>query len=249
MLLEGTLEPSLQVMTELLAFQRPKEFGEAAAVAERARALADELELADAWEVGVADSLQSIGALCLPEGSSADPERVARVGHDLLHRIPRLEGVALILLHQHKHYDGGGFPADDTAGEDIPLGARILKLAADVNTMCTQGLRAPDIFRAIAARGGWYDPKVAEAARRCLRPLLTPASGEVPTRRVIALSQLLPGHVLLEDLCTTDGLLLIAAGRRISPTLLESVRHYAESAMIQEPLMIATPEAEGTKVA
>ena len=40
-------------------------------------------------------------------------------------RIPRLEGVARIILYQHKNFDGSGFPQDDVGGHDIPAGQKI----------------------------------------------------------------------------------------------------------------------------
>jgi response regulator RpfG family c-di-GMP phosphodiesterase len=244
-MLSGTLEPSLQVLVDLLALQRPREFGDAAAIADRARALCAELELADAWEVGIAASLRSLGILCRPLGTSSTPEEVARIGHDLLSHIPRLSGVAQILLYQCKNFDGSGYPVDDVVEESIPLGARILRVSADVHQMCLDGLRPAQIFKALALRSSWYDPKVVDAAKRCLRTLMTPeVESSMGARRVVSLSQLLPGHVLLEDLRTIDGVLLLTAGRRVSVTLFESLRHFAQSVPIQEPLFIATPDAE-----
>ncbi|MBL4770902.1 MAG: hypothetical protein JKY61_07125, partial [Planctomycetes bacterium] len=60
--------------------------------------------------------------------------------------------------------------------------------------------------------------------------------------------QLLPGHVLLEDLRTTDGTLLMASGRLVSQTLLETIRQYSHLKKIHEPLIIATPDEELARV-
>jgi diguanylate cyclase (GGDEF)-like protein/putative nucleotidyltransferase with HDIG domain len=51
------------------------------------------------------------------------------VGERILRAIPGLGGVARIVRHEHERWDGTGYP-DGIAGEEIPIGARII-LACD----------------------------------------------------------------------------------------------------------------------
>jgi HD-GYP domain-containing protein (c-di-GMP phosphodiesterase class II) len=51
------------------------------------------------------------------------------IGERILRAIPGLGGVARIVRHEHERWDGKGYP-DRLAGEDIPVGARII-LACD----------------------------------------------------------------------------------------------------------------------
>ena len=51
------------------------------------------------------------------------------VGERILRAIPGLGGVARIVRHEHERWDGGGYP-DGIAGEEIPVGSRII-LACD----------------------------------------------------------------------------------------------------------------------
>jgi HD-GYP domain-containing protein (c-di-GMP phosphodiesterase class II) len=53
--------------------------------------------------------------------------------------IPHLEGVASLVRHHHEWWNGGGYP-DALAGESIPLGARVLRLA---DTVCALGEPRP----------------------------------------------------------------------------------------------------------
>ena len=243
-LLSGTLEPALQVLVDLLSIQRPADFGRAAAIADKARALAKELKLDNAWEVGMAASLHCIGSLCLPEGVDPPEQEIARLGYELLNPIPRLDGVARILLHQHREFDTSQDELGQPLEEAAPIGARILRVASAINQMSNEGMGASDIFRTLSAGKKQYDPRVVEAAQRCLRPLIARSGTLAQTRRIITLSQLLPGHVLLEDLRTTDGTLLMASGRLVSQTLLETIRQYSHLKKIHEPLIIATPDEE-----
>ncbi len=243
-LLSGTLEPGLQVLVDLMSIQRPKEFGRAAAIADKARTLATELKIADTWEVGIAASLHCIGTMCVPDGIESSEDELAQIGFDLLNPIPRLGEVARILRYQHQAFDGSELPADGVSGEQLPLGARILKVAMAVNDMCSEGMQASAIFQTLEAANKQFDPRITAAARRCLRPLIGKPDAKTNARRIITLSQLLPGHILLEDLSTTDGVLLMAAGRRVTQTMLESIRQYARLKPVHEPLVIATPENE-----
>jgi len=76
----------------------------------------------------------------------------------LLANIPRLEAVARIVLYQHKHYDGSGLPADAIRGEDIPIGARILKVLMDLLELEAQKMPKAAALALMQQRQGWYDP-------------------------------------------------------------------------------------------
>lgn len=252
--LEGTLQGSVEVLIELLSFGRPAEFGVAKAVGEKACMLADQFEEVNSWEIRLAAVLAPIGVMCLPEppkGGERDKEaegrleqarreRVPRIGFDLLHQIPRLDQVARIVLYQHKHYDGKGTPDDGILGSAIPLGARILKVAWDLNELLTRGLYLSAALRVLHGRPGWYDPRVLEVARHCRGLDHRLAAGRRRERKSLPLVALLPGHIVMEDIETEDGIMLVAAGRQISDTILEGLRVHAESVVIKEPIVIST---------
>jgi HD-GYP domain-containing protein (c-di-GMP phosphodiesterase class II) len=78
-----------------------------------------------------------------------------------------LKGVAEIIRHHHERYDGKGYPAG-LAGEDIPLGARILACADAFDAMTSDRVyrRALSFEQAktelIENRGKQFDPRVIE---------------------------------------------------------------------------------------
>ncbi|MGH2980278.1 MAG: HD-GYP domain-containing protein [Solirubrobacterales bacterium] len=90
--------------------------------------LAFAARLHDVGKVGVPD------AILLKAGSLNDDEwdvmkQYPLRGAELLERVPGLGNVAQIVLCEHEHWDGSGYP-QGRKGEDIPLASRII-LACD----------------------------------------------------------------------------------------------------------------------
>ena len=158
-----------------------------------------------------------------------------KVGHDLLANISRLDGVARIVLYQQKHFDGSGFPADSVRGEEIPLGARILKVAIDVNRLAPIG---GDRTRAVAemrTHFGDYDPHVLAAleARIPAQP--------APTTVGVALRDLRDGHGLAEDVLSVTGITLMSKGQVVTDTLRLRLLIFSKSASVREPVQVFVP--------
>ena len=63
-------------------------------------------------------------------------------GAKLVERIEGYGPVAEIVLHHHEKFAGGGYPAG-IAGEEIPLGARILSVADTYDVMTVTRLVSP----------------------------------------------------------------------------------------------------------
>ncbi|MBI3554446.1 MAG: GAF domain-containing protein [Elusimicrobia bacterium] len=85
----------------------------------------------------------------------------------LLEGIRMIDGALPMILHHHERYDGQGFP-DRLAGEQIPLGARVLSLVEGVEELRMVGLRGHDLYAKAFqevkdAAGRSFDPKVVEA--------------------------------------------------------------------------------------
>ena len=87
----------------------------------------------------------------------ADPRRGARAAR-----------VAALVRSSHERYDGGGYP-DGLAGEEIPLGARIVAVCDAYDAMITDRAyrAAHDADEALAelrrCAGTQFDPAVVEA--------------------------------------------------------------------------------------
>ena len=249
-LLEETLTGSLKVLTEILAVIDPGSFGRAEIMRLRAQELAMALIVEAPWEVGVAAMLAPLGFVTLPpalivrmrEGGHLSVEEretirgVPEFGARLLERIPRMEGVAMIVRYQNKDYSGDGDPLDAVRGEDIPLGARILRVVSDYQDLMDRRGSRRVAMEQLKLNRGWYDPQVLQALEDLLgRPseLATPA---VP--RSMAVAELKVGMLLTEDVKTMLGMLVAPAGTHILESHLEKIQTFARLIGVAEPVWV-----------
>lgn len=226
----------LSSMIELRPHSKP---GNARLVASLARQIAATLALpaAEVQDVFIAGLLHDIGKIGLSESILATPltalhgeslglfrKHPVRAA-DLLMPLEELRGSAAILRSQLERFDGTGFP-DGAIGLAIPIGARILALAADFynlqhGAMVQRHLR-PDEAKSliIGASGTRYDPNVVAAFRQNIG---NPVGGDNGGTELLS-GELVPGMVLARDLVSRDGLMLL------------SVEHVLNARMIQQVL-------------
>lgn len=251
-LLEDTLNGSVKLVTEVLSMADPEAFGRAIEMKESVKSLARALRIKNSWDIELAAMFSQIGYITIPSEVvakfrsgqllSAEEEdmlsSVPEVGQKLLANIPRLESVARIVLYQNKCYDGSGFPKDAVAGEDIPLGSRILKVLADMADLEADENSKAAALGQMQNRKGWYDPKVLDATFDAFK-LMGPAARRETIEVVdVQLSELHIGDNLLSNVKTSDGRFLIAARNRVSQVLLERLRNYARVTEVEEPIRV-----------
>ena len=90
------------------------------------------------------------------------------VGERILSAAPALLPVAKIVRATHEHWDGSGYP-DGVAGDEIPLGARIVSVCDAFDAMITHRAYSParSVDEALAelraCAGTQFDPAVVAA--------------------------------------------------------------------------------------
>jgi len=251
-LLQNTLNGSIQVLTEILSIVDPQSFGRARMLRESVRTLSAALKVADSWELDLAAMLSQIGHVTVPPEiivkektgqplSEVEKEmlsRVPEIGHALLAHIPRLEQVAKIVLYQNRRFETSGSLGDSISGSRIPLGARMLKVLTDLAQVESEGLSRAKALEALKKREAWYDPAVLDAAFLCFAspPQLNPNVERRP--RSVTLKDLQVGQILLSDVVTRGGALLITAGNWVSETILERIKNFAKLKGIREPIQV-----------
>jgi diguanylate cyclase (GGDEF)-like protein len=126
----------------------------------------------------LAGSLHDLGKLAIPEEILRKPGPLNEAERLVLERHPQIgfrmldslgvEPVASWVLHHHERWDGNGYP-ERRAGEDIPLGARILFVADAYDAMTTDRVYRSRLSHAHAmaelerCAGTQFDPEVVAA--------------------------------------------------------------------------------------
>jgi len=251
-LLEGTLTGSIKMLTDALGLAAPDALGRGQRLRDCVAKLACQLKAESIWELELGALLSGIGCAAIPhsileKAAAAEPllteeaavlRRVPQIGHDLLADIPRLAGVADIVLYQHKHFDGTGFPADSVSGAAIPLGARMLKIFQDRLELEADGVVKQRAFETLKSREGVYDPVLLTQCFVCFGTFL--ANAVAADRPVLTLNarQLVPGHVVVSDIVTRSDLTLVSAGHRLTASIIQRIANFAEIGDLKEPLLV-----------
>jgi response regulator RpfG family c-di-GMP phosphodiesterase len=255
-LLEGTLIGSVKMLSEVLGMVAPEALGHGQRLRESIRRFATVVGAAPLWEMEVGALLASIGCASLPArllqkmnvGSDLTQEetavvrRVPQIGHDLLVGIPRLAGVARIVLYQNQSFDGSGFPSDDCAGEMLPVGARMLKILNDRMALEADGIVKQRAFDAMRMKAGVYDPKLLEICFECFQSFLAQAVSSERQVHSLLIKDLAIDQVVVSNITTRDGHVLVGAGSRLTAMVLKRLANYDELGDVKQPVFVQDPE-------
>jgi response regulator RpfG family c-di-GMP phosphodiesterase len=185
--------------------------------------------------------LFEIGKLALPDELAITPiaklssnDRYVVLHHPaqgsaLLMAIEPLRGAATVLRAVNERFDGSGVP-DAKAGEDIPLGSRVLALAVDYELLISGGIDRRHWTNDEACvflergRNRRYDARVLDVLLSAFR------APPKPRRKVRKLrpAALAPGMVLAHDLLSPQGVLLLSAEYVIDEALIRQIRSFEE---------------------
>jgi response regulator RpfG family c-di-GMP phosphodiesterase len=233
-LLEETLQGSIQALADVLSLSNPALFGRALRLKLQVSELAMKLGAKDRWQVEVAAMLSQLGCVALPpdtlervhlgqrlsEEESAMVGRVPRLTEQMLARIPRLENVRAML---------GGFGVRfasetisvQTAEDPILRGSMLLRVAADFDSLEQRGIDPALALHMMRTTKGVYDPEVLDALAS-----VRGVSRRLTESHDIALDDVVAGMVIAEDVRTDKGSLLVARGYEVTAGFVERVRNY-----------------------
>jgi response regulator RpfG family c-di-GMP phosphodiesterase len=248
-LLEKTLNGSIKVLGEVLSLVNPEAFGRASRISRYGRQIAWKMGQIEEWQIETAAMLSQIGWILLPEETlkkiyqglklTGEEEQIFQmhpsIAAGLIGKIPRMDNIAEIIAYQEKHFDGSGIPTDSRRGDQIPLGARILKVVLDFDALEFSGGSKAKALDQLKQRSGWYDPKVLTALERLIG---IEAKYQV---RSVSVKNLEENMILAENVKTTMGLLLISKGQEVSRPLLVRLKNFAITPGVQEPIRVIVP--------
>jgi len=248
-LLEETLTGSLKALADVLAIIDPEAFGKAARIKRYVQGLAEYMKLPNIWQYEIASSLSQIGYVIAPgslfekmkKGETLSPEEIQvyeqcpPTGADLLTRIPRMKEVSMMIEYQLKNFDGSGTPRNSTKGYDIPLGARLLKVALDFDTLRTSNMPRAEAFQELESRIGLYDPEVLKA----LYVVFVPEQKHTLTP--LALDQLEPNMIVGEPITDTMGKVLIPKGQLLTDWMIRRLHQMTNGHQVKSPIYVIMP--------
>ena len=259
--LEQTLNGVVHLLAEVVAIADPQAGRFAEQLQQAAGALATTLAPETVSEIKLAALLASVGEVTLPArviaarrstSGLSGPERalwdrIPAAGHALLRHIPNFSPVARTVLYQHKRFDGSGFPVDAVRGVALPLGARVLKFAADLLELEHKGTPRPDALATLRRRPGWYDPRVVGAAELlwAVAPEVSRVKQPQRYRFAAVVQDLRQGQILLGDVVTAEGILLVAAGKALTEAVVERIQNFAQLIGVREPIEVESLLAKG----
>jgi HD-GYP domain-containing protein (c-di-GMP phosphodiesterase class II) len=151
--------------------------GPSTMIAECAASVARNLDL-PAGEIGrirMASLLHDLGELAIPDEILSKPSELdesewrvvtehAEIGEVVLEQAGALQDAATIVLHHHEWYDGRGYP-HGLAGQQIPIGARIVAVADAYEAMVrlsVQGRDQPATFQELRRHAGPVRSEIVE---------------------------------------------------------------------------------------
>jgi diguanylate cyclase (GGDEF)-like protein len=172
---------SRDVLLRALAERNPELGEHISGVAELAEAVARRLDLnaEQVDHVRHAAALHDVGKMAIPDAildkpgalDEAEWEFIRRhtvIGERIVAAAPALRPVAALVRSSHERWDGAGYP-DALAGEDIPLGARIVSVCDAFDAMVADrpyrsGMAAADALTELErCSGSQFDPAVVAA--------------------------------------------------------------------------------------
>lgn len=250
-LLEQTLHGSIKALTEILAAVSPAAFGRATRLRQTVGAMMDVVGVRDRWHIEVAAMLSQIASVTLPPDTMSrlyhgDPltpeeeamlERAPAVAEQVVGSIPRMEPVLAVLRYQYKNYDGSGPPRDGVAAENIPWGARALRLATDLDALDASGDPGAGVIDVLRGRIGFYDPDMIEALSAIRK------AGRELEIRELELKNIKPGMIFAQDVRSRRSALILARGQEATPSVLERLHNFSLTVGVREPIRVILREA------
>ena len=230
-ILKETLNGCINALVDVLALTNPVAFGRASRVKRQAMEFAAKLECRDFWQLEAAAMLSQIGYLSLPPelveklyyGETLTPEEkilasgAPDVVNSLLENVPRLEPVIQILVALNWTDEQVAKLGEGTIG----TGARILGLVLEYDTLITQGQTTNVAVQTLRNRVARFGEAMLEKFS-----VHVGAGSSTKELREMPLRVVQPGMIIMQDVRTQMGTLLVARGFEVTSVFLERARNF-----------------------
>ncbi len=228
---DSTAKAAIESWLEFLRCRHPDAFRRSQKRQKRARLITRRHDLGRP-EIVVAALLSEIGRLVEEPGDENAEAwnewraaELAEPGADLVETLPRFEATAKLIRYQAKYFDGSGPPDNLKSGPEIPRGARLLHILLAIEPLERHGLSPAEAFAKLRAERGRLDPRLLQACEI----ELTQNGGELVLGKELSVDpiELQSGDLVLVNVHSRPGSLLLASGVTLTPPMIESLRRQA----------------------
>lgn len=247
-LLNKTLHGSITVLSQVLSLANPPAFSSGLRVKVMVGEIAEKLQLHNTWQFEIAALMSQIGCITLPPDTlnklytgqelNAEEEKMYRnhplVGSELLEKIPRLETVAAIIAHQLDPFES--FAERTDIDEDVSLGAQILKISIDFDSLLHCGYKRSEALTQLQKRHAEYNPELLK--------LLTGIKLNPENEKIVALDirDLSMGMIVEQDILALNGVLIAPKGQEITRSLITGLKNFSQQVGVKEPILVRTKQ-------
>jgi hypothetical protein len=154
-----------------------------------------------------------------------------------------LKGVAAMIHHEMEDFDGTGYPKG-LQGDEIPVGARILRVAAALDGLTADSAGCTEIAMETLERGAncEFDPFLVRLIAGYLKTKQTPDwDSKVMS---VPLTELQEGQTLAEDLWTRSGVKLLPEGVKLTQHTIDFLLNYRATDPMTDSVAIHRPQKE-----
>jgi len=245
-LLEQTLNGSVQMLIEILGMVQPAASARAARLQRYVIDLAAALGLAERWQWGLSALVSQIGCVALPkeilskaeaDQKVSDEERRLYESHPevagkLLAAIPRLEDVAAIVTAQFGEPNWGGQPEDVRQWDIRGIGRLLLRAASEFDRLTMRGMTREAAIESLRTSKLAFPQFILKALSTLSR------TGQDRVVRQVRLLDLAVGMILDEDLVSPKGIRLVPMGQEVTRALIVRLTSIAAGVGVAEPFRV-----------
>jgi response regulator RpfG family c-di-GMP phosphodiesterase len=244
---------ALDMMSATIEYRTGLSAGHNKRIATQCKFVAKELSLKDAdchkiylcallheiGTIGLSDEVLSTNTLMTKVDDALSEHPI--IGAEIVGRVKRFAPLTTNILHQNENFNGTGFP-NHLVGENIPIGARIIRVVKDFDYLVAGKSNNKKMPIANAHKwmddrvGIWYDKKIIDAFKEIFN---NRDYKNDQMEYCVGLEGIKPGAKLLEDLVLNNGNVMLKAGQEINEAMLEKLHVYEKNHNTKMTLFIA----------
>jgi len=242
-LLNQTLNGSLDILNEVLGLTNPVAFGRSSRIKKIVTHILSKTDLENTWQYDLAATFCLIGFISIPQPiqekiykniplDKAENELVDKtpqIAYDLIKRIPRFESIAEMILNQNKPY----YQYKNAVEDPVSIGGQILRLAIDLDGLITSGMQQDEIkLKMIHDAEHFYNPHLTVTLLDYFVDV------DYYNHLDLNISELGIGMILDQDVFSNSGALLLVRGQEITETVLPRIINFQRYVGVIQPIRI-----------